>query len=158
MKLSEEQIEKIAESIDVGFTYYVNPDTGAAEETLENDENCLVPDVDDEDFEAFLEDIPDWQKEMLIENKEQRERIDSWERCIIIEKPDSSEAYKFMEDFVEEIIPEAEQKMYWKALQWKSPFSNFNNLIHNSEYLDDWYEFKKKKLMEYVREVLIGFV
>ena len=59
-----------------------------------------------------------------------------------------------MEDFIEEIIPEKEQKMFWKALQWKKPFANFNNLIHNSDYLEDWYTFKQQKLMEYVREGL----
>ena len=155
MKLTVKQIEEIADSIDAGFTYYVNPDTGEAEETLENDENCLFPEVDDEDFEALLESMPDWQKETLKENKEQSERINSWKRCVTINQPDSSEAYTFMEDFVEEIIPEDEQKMFRKALQWKSPFSNFNNLIHDSEYLDDWREFKKKKLVEYVREELI---
>ena len=154
MKLSEKQIEKIAESIDAGFTCHVNPDTGEIEETRENDDFEIIPDEDDEDYEEFLEDMPDWQKETLKENKEQSARINSWDRCIIIEKPDSSEAFKFMENFVEEVIPEPEQKMYRKALKWKKPFANFNDLIHESKYLDDWYEFKKKKLMEYVREEL----
>ena len=155
MKLSEEQIEKIAESIDAGFTCHINPDTGEIEETRENDDFEIIPDEDDDDYEEFMEDMPDWQKETLKENKEQSERIDSWDRCIIIDQPDSSEAYTFMEDFVEEIIPESEQKMFWKALQWKKPFANFNDLIHDSKYLDDWYEFKKNKLMEYVKEELI---
>ena len=91
---------------------------------------------------------------MLKDIKEQMARIDLWDRIIIIKQPDSHEAYRFMEDFVEEIIPKTEQKMFWKALQWKSPFSNFNDLIHDSKYLDNWYKFKKKKLREYVREEL----
>ena len=156
MKLSEEQIEKIAELIDAGFTCHINPDTGEIEETRDyGDDFNYIDDEDDEDYEEFMEDMPDWQKEVRKEIKEQTARIDSWDRCIVIEQPDSSEAFRFMEDFIEEIIPESEQKMYRKALQWKSPFSNFNNLIHDSEYLDNWHEFKKKKLMEYVREELI---
>ena len=154
MELSEGQIEKIAESIDAGFTCHINPDTGEVEETRENDDFEIIPDEDDEDYEEFMEDMPDWQKEIRKDIKEQTARIDSWDRCIVIEQPDSSEAFRFMEDFVEEIIPEPEQKMFRKALQGKKPFANFNNLIHESKYLDNWYEFKKKKLMEYVREEL----
>ena len=156
MKISEEQIEKIAESIDAGFICHINPDTGEIEETRDyGDDFNYIDDVDEEEYEEFLDSEPEWQKEVRKEIKEQTARIDSWERCIIIEKPDSNEGFRFMEDFVEEIIPEAEQKMYWKALQWKKPFANFNDLIHESKYLDNWYEFKKKKLMEYVREELI---
>ena len=156
MKLTEDQIKQIAESIDADFTCHVNPDTGEIEETRDyGDDFNYIDDIDDEEEnEEFLESEPEWQKEMRKEIKEQTERIDSWERRIIIEKPDSSEAFRFMEDFVEEIIPEPKQKMYWKALQWKKPFANFNDLIHDSEYLEDWYEFKKKKLVEYVREKL----
>jgi len=156
MKITEKQIEKIAESIDVGFICHINPDTGEIEETSDyGDDFNYIDDVDEEEYEEFLESEPEWQKEMRKEIKEQTARIDSWERCIIIEKPDSSKAFRFMEDFVEEIIPESEQKMFWKALQWKKPFANFNDLIHDSKYLDDWYEFKKNKLMEYVKEELI---
>ena len=155
MKLTEEQIKQIAESIDAGFTCHVNPDTREIEETKENDDFDLFPDEEDEYYEEFMEDMPDWQKETLKEIKEQTARINSWDRCITIEQPESSEAFRFMEDFVEEIIPEPEQKMYRKALAGKGPFSNFNVLIHDSTFLDDWYEFKKKKLMEYVQEELI---
>ena len=155
MELSEGQIEKIAESIDAGFTCHINPDTGEVEETRDyGDDFNYIDDVDKEEYEEFLESEPEWQKEVRKEIKEQTAR-DSWERCIIIEKPDSSEAFRFMEDFVKEVIPEPEQKMYRKALQWKKPFANFNDLIHESKCLDNWYEFKKKKLMEYVREVLM---
>ena len=155
MKLTEEQLEKIAESIDAGFTCHINPDTGEIEESRENDEFEIIPDEDDDDYEEFMESMPDWQKETLKENIEQSERINSWKRLVIIEKPDSSEAFTFMQDFVEEIIPEPDKKSYRKALQGEGPFSNFNNLIHDSEYLDDWRDFKKKKLVEYVREELM---
>ena len=154
MKLTEEQIEQIAESIEAGFTCSVNPDTGEIEKTRENDEFDLIPDEDDEYFEDYLESESEWQKETRLELKEQAERINSWDRIIVIEEPDSSEAFRFMEDFVNEAIPETEQEMYQKALNSKGPFSNFNVLIHDSEHLDNWYEFKKKKLMEYVREEL----
>jgi len=155
MKLSEEQIKKIAESIDAGFTCYVNHDTGEIEETRENDDFDIFSDEDEEEYdEEFLESEPDWHKETRKELKEQMARIDSWERLIVIEKPDSSEDFRYMQDFVEELIPVPDKKTYLKALQSKGPFSNFNILIHDSEFLDDWYEFKTKKLIEFVREAL----
>ena len=152
MKLTDEQIEKIAESIEAGFTCNVNPDTGEIETIRENDEFDIIPDEDDEYFEDYLESETEWQKEMRLELKEQTERINSWERLIVIEQPDSQESFRFMEDFVEKMIPEAEQETYRKALKSKGPFSNFNVLIHDSEYLDNWHDFKKKKLIGYVRE------
>ena len=154
MKLTEEQIEKIAESIDSGFTCHVNPDTGEIEETRENDDFDIIPDEDDEYFEDYLESETEWQRETRLELKEQTERINSWERIIVIEQPDSHESFRFMEDFVEEIIPESEQETYRKALKSKGPFSNFNVLIHDSEFLASWHEFKNKKLMEFVRLII----
>ena len=154
MKLTDEQIEQIAESINAGFTCNVNPETGEIEEIRENDEFDLIPDEDDEFFDDYLESETEWQKEMRLELKEQTERINSWERVIVIEQPDPSETLRYMQAFADEVIPEAEQEMYWKALKSKGPFSNFNVLIHDSEYLDNWHEFKKKMLIEFVREEL----
>ena len=154
MKLTDEQIEQIAESIEAGFTCKINPDTGEIEEIRGNDEFDLIPDEDDEYFEDYLESETELEKEIRLELKAQTERINSWKRIIVIEKPDSFEAFLFMEDFVNEVIPETEQEMYRKALKSKGPFSNFNVLIHDSEHLDKWYEFKKKELIDYVTKQL----
>ena len=156
MKLSDEQIREIADSIDTGYINYVNPDTGEMEKMMNNEAlaNYGIYWEDEEEDEEDLGFEPDWQKEMREETKAQMARIDSWERCVAIKNPESHEAFKFMEAFVEEIIPEKEQKIYWKALSWKKPFANFNDLIHDSEYREAWFEFKRKKLEEYVREEL----
>ena len=146
MKLSDE----IAGSIDAGFICYVNPLTGEMEEFMEGDDL----DIDLSEDESEEDDEPTWQKDVRKQLKEQLARVDSWEKFVIIRKPNSSEAFRFMENFVEDVIPESEQKMFWKALQWKKPFANFNDLIHDSDYLEDWYAFKQQKLMEYVREEL----
>ena len=155
MKLTEEQIEKIAESIEAGFICNVNPDTGEIEELREYDEFDIYADEDPDEYdEEYLASEPEWVKESRKEIKEQMERINSWDRIIEIEKPDSGEKLTYMKDFVVQQIPEPEQNMYRKALQGKNPFSNFNIQIQDSEHLDNWYEFKKKKLMEFVREEL----
>ena len=150
MEPSDKQIKEIADSIDAGFVCYVNPETGEMEEFTEGDE--LEIDLDEEEDEEY--DEPTWQKDARKQLKERIARVNSWNKFVIIRKPNSDEAFRFMEDFIEEIIPEKEQKMFWKALQWKKQFANFNNLIHNSDYLEDWYTFKQQKLMEYVREGL----
>ena len=148
MKLSDKAIREIAGSIDCGFICYVNPETGEMEEFMENneyEEDLLVTEIDDE--------TPEWQKEEIAEIKARNERIDSW-NYVIIRQPNSNESFRFMEDFVEEVIPEKEQKIYWKALSWKRPFANFKDLIDDSEYREAWFRFKEQKLMEYVKSEL----
>ena len=155
MKLSDEIIKEIAESVDLGFTCYVNPETGDMETMMENNDLGFDLYLDENEIdEKVIENEPGWQKEVRIEIKEQMARIDSWKHCVVIQKPDSRVAFRFMEGFVEEIIPEKNKEMYWNALNWKKPFSNFNNLVHNSDYREEWFQFKLEKLIEYVREEL----
>ena len=155
MKLSEGLIAKIADSINADFICYVNPETGELEEMMNNealaDYGIYWEEEEEENDSAFE---PDWQKEMREDTKAQMARIDSWKHRVIIEKPDSHESFRFMEDFVEEIIPENKQEIWWKALRWKKPFANFNDLVHNSEYREKWFAFKQGKLEEYVRKEL----
>ena len=59
-----------------------------------------------------------------------------------------------MEDFVDEIIPEGNLKeQFWRALTQRHPFRNFNDIVHNCEYREDWFKFKQaaleKKEIEY---------
>ena len=147
MKFTDEQIKEIAASIDFGSIYYANPETGEMEEFREDD---FIDDFPEE----IDEEMPGWEKEEMEEMKAKLDRIDSWKNFVIVRKPNSDEAFRFMEDFVAEVIPESEQKMYWKALNWKKPFANFRDLINDSEYREDWFRYKEQKMMEYVREEL----
>ena len=115
MELSDELISEIAGSIDAGFICYVNPLTGEMEEFMEGDDLDIDLSGDEEDDKYETS----WQKDVRKQLKEQLARVDSWEKFVIIRKPDSDEAFRFMENFVEDVIPESEQKIFWKALQWE---------------------------------------
>ena len=151
-KLSNEQIHEIAEMIDTGYhVCYVNPDTCEVE-IIFGDEMLNNYGISWEEDETPDENAPEWQEEMYADVKAQMARIDSWQHFIRIEKPDSHEAFKFMERFIEEVIPEGKLKeQFWKALSRSHPFRNFNAIVHNCEYREDWFTFKQNLLEEYVR-------
>jgi len=151
-KLSNEQIHEIAEMIDTGYhVCYVNPGTCEVE-IIFGDEMLNNYGISWEEDETPDENAHEWQEEMYADVKAQMARIDSWQHFIRIEKPDSHEAFEFMERFVEEVIPEGKLKeQFWKALSRSHPFRNFNAIVHNCEYREDWFTFKQNLLEEYVR-------
>jgi hypothetical protein len=132
--------------LDTGYhTCFINPDTGEFEMVYRNEmeeaSRISWSDVEDDD-----EDDDD-------ETKEQWARIDSWKRCVRLEKPESHESFKIMEDFVDEVIPEGKLKeQFWRALTRSHPFRNFNDIVHNCEYREDWFKFKQAALEEYVKK------
>ena len=155
-KLSNEQIREIAERVEMYDVCYINANTG---ETIfmMNDEmlsNYGISWEDDEEEDKPDDSSPDWQKEMYAEVKADMNKIDSWEwkDTIRIEKPESHEEFKFMENFIEGVIPEGKLKQdFWKALSRSHPFRNFNAIIHNCKYRENWFTFKQNALEEYVR-------
>jgi len=157
-KLSDEQIREIADMLDVGHICYINTNTG---ETIFMMNNEMLSNYgiswedDDEEDEKPDDGTPDWQDEMYAEVKADMNKIYSWDLkdTIRIEKPESHEAFKFMERFVDEVIPEGKLKQdFWKALSRSHPFSNFNAIVHDCEYRENWFEFKQNALEEYVRD------
>ena len=157
-KLPDEQIREIAERIDIGDTCYINADTGETIFMLNDEilsEYGISWEDDNEENEMSDDYQPDWQDEMYAEVKADMDKINSWDfkDTIRIEKPNSHEAFKFMENFVDEVIPEGKLKQdFWKALSRSHPFRNFNDIVHNCEYREEWFEFKQNALEGYVRE------
>ena len=157
INLSDKQIHEIAERVDIGDICYINTNTGEVI-FMFNDEMLFNYGIswedDDEEDENPDGYTPDWQDEMYAEVKADMAKINSWDLkdTIRIEKPESHEAFKFMERFVDEVIPEGKLKQdFWKALSRKHPFGNFNAIVHNCEYRENWFEFKQNALEEYVR-------
>ena len=157
-KLSEEQIREIADRIDIGDICYFNSNTG---ETIFMMNNEMLSDYGiswkdgDEESEEPDNDSPDWQNEMCAEIKADMDKIYSWDYkdTIRIEKPEPHEAFKFMENFVDEVIPEGKLKQdFWNAFSKSHPFRNFNALIHNCKYIENWFEFKQSAMEKYVKE------
>jgi len=151
-ELTDEQIYDIAESIDaMGDVCYTNSDTGEYVLMMSNELlafNGISWDEEDEPDDS----LPEWQKELYVNVKADMDKIYSWKNFIRIEKPESHEKFGFMERFVDEIIPEGKLKQeFWNALSRKHPFRNFNAIVHNCKYREDWFRFKQMTLEEYVR-------
>ena len=158
-KLSDEQIRDIAESIDAADDVcYINRETGEyilmmSNEILAN--NGIA--WEDEEDDAPDDSWPEWQREMYVDVKADMDKIYTWglQNVIRIKKPESNESYDFMERFVDEIIPEGKLKQdFWKALSRSHPFRNFNAIVHNCKYREDWFRFKQMAMEEYVREAI----
>jgi len=159
--LSEQQIKEIAEMLDTGYhTCFINPDTGEMEivfnDRLMDSLGISLEEEDDEENEEVIQNDAD--ADIVDDVKAQFARIDSWQRFVRIEKPASHESFQIMENFVDEIIPEGNLKeQFWRALSRSHPFRNFNDIVHNCEYREDWFKFKQAALEEYVKREIEYF-
>ena len=157
IKLSNEQIHEIAENIDMGEVCYINAQTGEIIFMMNNEifsDYGISWEDDEEEEETLDNDNHGWQDEMYAEVKADMNKIYSWDLkdTIRIEKPETNKAFEFMQHFIDEVIPEGKLKQnFWKVLSKSHPFRNFNAIIHNCEYKENWFAFKQNALEEYVR-------
>nr|WP_315421790.1 UPF0158 family protein [uncultured Pedobacter sp.] len=130
--LTSEQIKEIADTIDCGFVCHWN---------IKNNSLIFIPNdegFDPADNDAWDEDI----KELKTNSSEYKE----------IEKPDSTESFRFMEDFTDELPDNTRIKVTLiEALNKRKPFREFKYEIDNSgDYRQLWFDFKNQKMIEYV--------
>ncbi|MFR9530825.1 MAG: UPF0158 family protein [Rikenellaceae bacterium] len=137
MKLSKEQIKRIAQDLDCGMNCIINLDSGEYE-TLMGESYDLYIDDDDPMFE------------------EVEKKIEGWGNKTTVEPPRSGESFRFMEQFVDEVIPEgsALQDKLYRALSKSKPFRNFKNIVDCSDYREAWFAFKDERMIEYVEREL----
>ncbi|MDP4226835.1 MAG: UPF0158 family protein [Bacteroidota bacterium] len=132
MKLTDKQINKMAQDLEAGMKIFIN------KETLEY---RTILDLDDLMDPEFLE--------------EEMEKIENeWSNYAVIEKMNSSEAFKIMEDFVDEVKELKIKENLIKILNRKSPFANFKAEIESSNYREEWFAFRTKRHEDYVKEQL----
>lgn len=132
--LPEETVREIAEMLDCGHVCYLNPDTN---------ETVFIPNP--ASWEYFEE--PDMVTKEL-------EKVDSWERRIKLDPPESFESFQFMESFIDE-LPENESILRNKlisALSHSHPFARFKAAIDNCPYRQEWFDHKQRCLEKYVRD------
>ena len=132
--LPEETVREIAEMLDCGHVCYLNPDTN---------ETVFIPNP--ASWEYFEE--PDMVTKEL-------EKVDSWERRIKLDPPESFESFQFMESFIDE-LPENESILRNKlisALSHSHPFARFKAVIDNCPYRQEWFDHKQRCLEKYVRD------
>jgi len=134
MNLNPEQIKRIAGELDCGFDCYVDKTTS---EYISIPNEFKHPEMDHEVWEPQMERVRRHPKNYLL-----------------IEPPESRDAFRIMADFAESPdLPKPLRTSLINALNRRHPFSNFKYEIDNSgEWRQKWFDFKAKKLEEWVEE------
>lgn len=134
LPLSDNQIQEIAESFDMGLTCFWNKVTG---------ELVFVP---KREYEHLLE------KDMFAEELEKIKK--NKKNFIEIDAPSSSEQFQIMADFAEQL----DERLLLRgqlitALNKSKPFQGFKHIIHNSgKYREQWFAFQTEQLQKFIRD------
>jgi hypothetical protein len=131
MNLTEEHIEEISELLDCGMICYFHRPTGAIESH---------PDPDELYFDSEL-----WQEVF--------DKIDSdWDNYERFEKMNSNEGFHVMENFAYSLTDNNFRDIILTRLSKRKPFQNFKILVESSKYRQDWFNFKKKAYIDFVKQ------
>jgi hypothetical protein len=133
MKISSKEIIEIAQELESGSNIYINRDTLEFKSIF--------------DWEDSYGDTEIWEEEQEKIEKE-------WKNYIIINKMESREGFKVMEEFTYEVKDERLQEDLINILNRKSPFANFKFEIESSEYREQWFKFRTKKHEEFLKQKL----
>ncbi len=134
MTLSETELENIAGELDLGMLCYYHRVTG---------ELVCFPDPDDPNVEEEL-----WETEIEKVEKEAK----NYHR---FEPMNSTEAFRVMEHFAESLSDAPFASKLYKALANKRPFQGFKLLVDESDYREQWFDFKRRAYIQFVREQLL---
>jgi hypothetical protein len=128
MKITKQQINDISQSLEAGMKVFINCQTLEYRSVLDWDE-MMDPEFSEKEIEE-------------IENE--------WTDYIIVQKMESFEAFKVMEDFCDDLEDEPLKEDLLKILNRKSHFANFKIEIDSSDYREKWFSFRQRKYEEYV--------
>jgi hypothetical protein len=135
----EELVPQVAEIIDAGLICFLNRDTLEIEEVSK----------------TFVDD-PDEFEAMTGESAESLNlKYTDWESYITFEPLKSHETFLIMEEFAENMEDKKLKGELFNALSHRRPFANFKDIIDNSRYRQDWFDFKKQWLENHIRELLL---
>lgn len=131
-------VKEIAGNIDAGLVCFLRTDT------LEIDQ---IP------YELFS-DSSTYKMNTGFTLKDFKPKYTRWKKYITIEPLVPNESFKIMEKFVHQLDNSKLRNQLVHALQNRKPFANFKYIIDNSEIRQDWFDFKDKKLQEYVSSMI----
>lgn len=123
-------IKEIAENMSANLISYFNPDTFEIEFYHENSIMEIYEEEDEEE---------EWTSPEL-----------KWDNCITVDPLETRESFRIMENFVDQLKDKKEVARLSQALNGAKPFANFKHLIHNSEFRQNWFDFRQKELEKYV--------
>lgn len=130
MNLTDKQISEIGELLDCGMTCFYHIPTGEIESHPDPNDGYFDP----EPWQDLIDKIEsDW---------------GNYERFV---KMDSNESYQVMERFANSLTDTKFRDKVIESISRRRPFQNFKRLIHHSEYLQMWFDFKNQSYIEYVR-------
>jgi hypothetical protein len=133
-------LNEIAENMEAGMKCFMHKTTY---------EVISIPDAD-QFYDIDLEDEETgWKQEM--------DKAYGNPDFIEIERMDSSESFRVMEDFVD-FLPESATKIRLiTALEGHKPFGNFKHQIENAgQERELWFKFRRARGIEWVKEQLEG--
>jgi hypothetical protein len=133
MKLTEGQIEEIADNLDCGMRCFYNLKTGEIKTLL--------------NFDSWIgTDEEPWEEES-------KEIDENWDDYFEFEGFETHESFRIMADFAERIDDPKLQGQLINALNRPKPFRNFKWQIDNSgEYRQQWFDYKKMRYIQWVKE------
>lgn len=132
MDLTEKHIEEIAEELECGMVCFYHRSTGAIE---------CYPDPD-----SFYSDDDDNWNEIIEKIEGDRDNY------IRFEKMDSTQSFSIMESFAITIEDDVFKNKLEDILSDRQPFSNFKEAIDRSTYRGDWFAYKRKAYIDWVRK------
>jgi hypothetical protein len=133
MKLTEKQIEEIADNLDCEMRCFYNFKTGEIKTLL--------------NFDSWIgADEEPWEEEA-------KEIDENWDDYFEFTGFETHESFRIMADFAERIDDQKLQDQLINALNRPKPFRNFKWEIDNSgEYRQQWFDYKKMRYIQLVKE------
>tara|TARA_R110000744_G_scaffold380240_1_gene500385 strand:- start:1038 stop:1484 length:447 start_codon:yes stop_codon:yes gene_type:complete len=129
-------VKEIAENLDCGNNCYYNSKTNEIV-TIPNFSNTS----DEQELKEFFQDDL---------NKINNQKAD----FIKFEVLESFESFKIMERFSEQMTDEKFKLKLRDILDRKKPFQNFKNAIDQSDFRQEWFDFKQNELEKIVESQL----
>ena len=131
-RIDEDMVQVAMDDGNIGNSYFLNTETG---------EVLFLSELD-----AFTD-----------EQEQELEEIDSSDIYIPIERIESSEAYRWMEDFVTQIVAPQNERVAEKlsiALMGKGAFRRFKHVLHmvGDDWVQAWYDWRDNHLKKAMHE------
>jgi len=133
MKLTEKQIEEIADNLDFGMRCFYNRKTGEIK-TILNFDRWIGADEEPREEES-------------------KEIDENWGYYFEFEGFESRDSFRIMVDFAESVDDSKLQDKLINALNRPKPFRNFKWQIDNSgAYRQQWFDYKKMRYIKWIKK------
>jgi hypothetical protein len=133
MKLTNKQIEEIADNLDSGMKCFYNLKTREIK-TIINFDSWIG--ADEEPWEEDIKEIEE-----------------NWDNYVEFDGMSAHESFRIMANFAESVDNDSLQERLVNALNRSKPFRNFKWQIDNSgDYRQQWFNFKKARYIDWVKD------